>query len=95
MVLNFSNNLNRFADLVNLFLSSGEFVTKSFIRVKGASLPTELKIVKDMRPGHEGHYMIAPAKNMTLKKYLGILEELGLDRSRVKLVAKEELANAS
>ena len=62
MVLNFSNNLNRFADLVNLFLSSGEFVTKSFIRVKGASLPTELKIVKDMRPGHEGSLHDCPCK---------------------------------
>ncbi|HEY0684055.1 MAG TPA: hypothetical protein VGD45_17115 [Steroidobacter sp.] len=50
---------------------------------KGAELPKELKLVKDLRPGHEGHYMLAPAKTMPLKKYLGALEELGLDRSRV------------
>ena len=60
---------------------------------KGVSLPAELKLVKDNRPGHEGHYMIAPAKNMPLKKYLGALEELGLDRSKVQLVTKMELDN--
>lgn len=61
---------------------------------KGVPLPQELKLVKDKRPGHEDHYMIAPAKNMPLKKYLGILEELGLDRTKVQLVTKMELANA-
>jgi hypothetical protein len=53
---------------------------------KGAALPPEIALVKDRRPGHEGHYMLAPAKSMPLKKYLGALEELGLDRSRVELV---------
>ncbi|MEN9865783.1 MAG: hypothetical protein RL748_1373 [Pseudomonadota bacterium] len=60
---------------------------------KGADLPPELKLVKDRRPGHEGHYMIAPAKNMPLKKYLGVLEELGLDRSKVQLVVTGGIAN--
>ena len=54
---------------------------------KGASLPPEIVLVKDLRPGHEGHYMLAPAKSMPLKKYLGALEELGMDRSRVELLA--------
>jgi len=62
---------------------------------KGVLLPHELKLVKDKRPGHEGHYMIAPSTNMPLKKYLGLLEELGLDRSKVQLVTNMELANAS
>lgn len=53
---------------------------------KGAALPPDLKLVKDRRSGHEGHYMIAPAKDMPLKKYLGLLEELGMDRSRVQRV---------
>lgn len=61
---------------------------------KGVPLPPELKLVKDKRPGHEGHYMIAPARNMPLKQYLGVLEQLGLDRSKVQLVTKTELANA-
>ena len=46
-----------------------------------------------MRPGHEGHYMLAPSEDMPLKKYLGVLEELGLERSKVQWVTKTELAN--
>ena len=53
---------------------------------KGAALPPELVLVKDLRPNHEGHYMIAPAKTMPLKKYLGALEELGMDPARVQLI---------
>lgn len=53
---------------------------------KGAALPPELVLVKDMRPNHEGHYMIAPAKTMPLRKYLGAMEELGLDAGRVQLI---------
>jgi hypothetical protein len=60
---------------------------------KGAQIPSELKLVKDKRPGHEGHYMIAPANNMPLKKYLGALEELGLDRTRVQLLAYGSISN--
>ena len=60
---------------------------------KGVSIPTELKLVKDLRPGHDGHYMIAPATDMPLKKYLGILEELGLDKSKVELVTPQEKSN--
>lgn len=62
---------------------------------KGVLLPLELKLVKDKRPGHQGHYMIAPSETMPLKKYLGILEELGLDRSKVELVTKMELENVN
>lgn len=53
---------------------------------KGARLPDELVIAKDMRPDHEGHYLIAPSKTMPLRKYLGALEELGLDPARVQLI---------
>jgi hypothetical protein len=31
--------------------------------------------------------------DMPLKKYLGLLEELGLDRSRVRLLSAQEIAN--
>ncbi|TQV65826.1 hypothetical protein FKG94_28050 [Exilibacterium tricleocarpae] len=61
---------------------------------KGATIPDGLKLVKDLRPGHEGHYMIAPEKNMPLKKYLGLLEELGMDRTRVQMLTQAELQNA-
>ncbi len=53
---------------------------------KGARLPDELVLAKDMRPDSEGHYLIAPAKTMPLRKYLGALEELGLDPARVQLI---------
>ncbi len=36
---------------------------------KGANIPLGLRLVQDLRPGHEGHYMIAPEKDMPLKKY--------------------------
>lgn len=61
---------------------------------KDAIIPKELRVVKDMRKGHEGHYMLAPSDNMTLKKYLGILEELGLDRTKVVKLTVQEIANA-
>jgi hypothetical protein len=86
------NGFSAFDHITKIMRKPGKKVWKIS---KGATLPQELKIVKDMRPGYEGHYMIAPATRMTLKKYLGILEELGLDRSRVKLVTSTELANAS
>lgn len=54
---------------------------------KGASLGDDLVLAQDRRPGQEGrHYFIAPKRTMPLKKYLGALEELGMDRSRVELV---------
>jgi len=61
---------------------------------KGAMIPNELRLVQDKRPGHDGHYMLAPAYSMPLKKYLGILEELGLDRQKVVRLAPQEISNA-
>ena len=58
--------------------------------MKGARIPSELVVVKDMRVGLSGHYLIAPATTMPLKKYLGVLEELGMDRSRVQLIVEGE-----
>ena len=56
---------------------------------KGANLPLGLRLVQDLRPGHEGHYMIAPAS----EKVLGLLEELGMDRARVTSMTEMELAS--
>ena len=54
---------------------------------KGASLGDDLVIAQDCRPGQDGrHYFVAPKRTMPLKKFLGALEELGMDRSRVELV---------
>jgi hypothetical protein len=43
------------------------------------ALPAGLKMVND-KPGH---YCIAPATNMPVDKYKGLLEELGLKAVRV------------
>jgi hypothetical protein len=60
---------------------------------KHAQMPQGLKLVKDLRPGHDGHFMIAPEKQMPLKKYLGLLEELGMDRVRVVKLSAMEVKN--
>jgi hypothetical protein len=60
---------------------------------KGASLSLELVLVKEQRLGYDGHYMTAPVKNMPLRKYLGTIEEFGLDRSKVQLLIAESGLN--
>jgi hypothetical protein len=61
---------------------------------KGARLPDGIVLVKDMQPNHEGHFMLAPQRDMPLKKYLGLLEELGMDRLSVQLLSTQEVQNA-
>jgi len=84
------NGFSAFDHLTKIMKKPGKKVWKI---KKGVSIPSGLKLVKDMRRGHEGHYMIVPKENMPLKKYLGILEELGLDRSKVTLLTVAELSN--
>lgn len=90
MVVANGNGFSAFDHLTKVMKRPGKKVWRI---KKGASLPPELRLVKDKRPGYEGHYMIAPTKTMPLKKYLGALEELGLDRSRVELVVAGGIAN--
>lgn len=61
---------------------------------KGARLPEGVVLVEDRRPDHRGHYMLAPQQDMPLKKYLGLLEELGMNRLWVRLVLPQEIQNA-
>lgn len=91
MVIANGNGFSAFDHLTKVMRKPGKRIWR--IR-KGVPIPEGLTLVKDRRPGHEGHYMIAPSRNMPLKKYLGLLEELGLDRSKVQLVTNMELANA-
>ncbi len=86
------NGFSAFDHITRVMAKPGKKIWKI---KKGAALPSELKLVKDLRPGHEGHYMIAPARNMPLKKYLGAMEELGLDRSRVELLIAGRGVNVS
>jgi hypothetical protein len=92
MVVANGNGFSAFDHLTKTMLKPG----KKIWRIKkGATLPPELRLVKDRRPGHEGHYMIAPTATMPLKKYLGLLEELGMDRSRVELIVTGGKANVA
>ena len=84
------NGFSAFGHLTKIMKKPGKKIWKI---KKGAKLSPELRLVKDMRPANKGHYMIAPAEDMPLKKYLGFLEELGLDRSKVSLVTQMEKAN--
>jgi hypothetical protein len=84
------NGFSAFDHLTKIMKKPGKKIWKI---KRGVSIPKELKLVKDLRIGHEGHYMIVPKENMSLKKYLGILEELGLDRSKVQLLTTMELSN--
>lgn len=61
---------------------------------RGSPLPDGIVLVEDRRPGHQGHFMLAPKKDMPLKKYLGLLEELGMNRTWVQLVLPQEIQNA-
>jgi hypothetical protein len=60
---------------------------------KGVAIPAELCLVKDSRVGYEGHFMIAPLRDMPLKKYVGILEELERDPARCVKLTPQEIRN--
>lgn len=77
------NGFSAFDYLTPIMKKPGKKVWK--IR-KGASLPTGLKLVKDRRAGHQSHYMIAPAYDMPLEKYLGLMKDFGLNRSKVEIL---------
>lgn len=84
------NGFSAFDHLTKVMLKPGKKIWRIS---KWATLPKELELVKDLRDGHDGHYMIAPSEDMSLEDYLGFLEELGLDRSKVELLTPEELDN--
>ena len=51
----------------------------------GASLPSGLKLVNDT----PGHYMLAPARNMPLDTYKGLLEEMGVKCEKYLQIKKD------
>jgi len=52
-----------------------------------------IKLVKDLT--NEGHFMLAPAKDMPFKKFLGLLEEMATTPElSVKLTPQEIMNNA-
>jgi len=84
------NGFSAFSNITSIMKKPGKNV---WMLKKGALLPDGLRIVKDLRKGHENHYMLAPARNMPYKKYLGLLEELGCDTSKAVLLSRQEVQN--
>ncbi len=60
---------------------------------KHAILPDGIRVIKDMRPNHKGHFMLAPERDMPFLKYLGILEEFGIDSSKSTKLSPQEIKN--
>jgi hypothetical protein len=50
---------------------------------KGLPLPAKLKIVKDIRPGFDNHYMVAPAFDMPLSEYIMLMDQIRAKCQRV------------
>lgn len=84
------NGFSAFSAVTSTMKRKGKNVWKI---KKGANLG-QLRVVKDMRPDHNGHFMLAPVQDMPFKKYLGILEEFGLDKSKCVKLTPAEIANA-
>jgi len=61
-------------------------------RVKaGAQIDKRIRIVKDLRPGHEGHYMFAATQNMPLSDYLKVFDNLYQDKRYCRLLTSAEV----
>lgn len=84
------NGFSAFSSITSTMKRKGKNIWKI---KRGANLG-EIRIVKDMRPNHKGHFMLAPIKDMPFKKYLGILEEFGLDKSKCVKLSSQEISNA-
>lgn len=83
VVLANGNGFSAFDHITTAMQQPGKKVWKI---KKGAKLPNDVVMVKDLRRNHDGHYMLAPSKTMPLTKFLGLLEELGMDPARVERI---------
>lgn len=57
---------------------------------KGTPLPHDLRLVKDLT--RKGHYMLAPAVDMPLGKFLGLLEEIASNPAFASKLSPQEIA---
>ena len=62
------NGFSAFDHLTKIMKKPGKKIRRI---KKGVPLPIGLILVKDKRPGQDGHYMIAPGRNMPLKNISG------------------------
>ena len=61
----------------------------------GIVIRPELKLVKDQRRGHEGHFMLAPHKDMPLNDYIALIQELERDPTKCVKLTPEEIKNGN
>lgn len=84
------NGFSAFDHLTQVMKKPG----KKIWRVKaGARIDKRIRIVKDLRPGHEGHYMFAATQNMPLSEYLTVFEDLYRDNRHCGLMVPAEVAH--
>jgi hypothetical protein len=57
---------------------------------KGTPLPHDIRLVKDL--ARQGHYMLAPAVDMPLSKFLGLLEEIASNPAFASKLSPQEIA---
>jgi hypothetical protein len=60
----------------------------------GIKIDGKIQVVKDMRIGHDGHYMFAPIQDMPLMEYLKIMAEMCLDKVHCRLLSQQEVLSA-
>lgn len=56
---------------------------------KGTPLPQGMRLVQDLT--RQGHYMLAPALNMPLSKFLGLLEEIASNPAFATKLSPQEM----
>ncbi len=59
---------------------------------KGSPIPADIRLIKDLTD--PGHYMLAPANDMPLKKFLGLLEEMATNPRVCVKLSPQEIFNA-
>ncbi len=50
---------------------------------RNTPIPSGLRLVQDLRPGRNDHFMIAPTSDMPFIKYIGLLQELAVHCKKV------------
>ncbi len=61
---------------------------------KTTPIPRGLLLSKDMRPGQEGHYMIAPVQDMPVSVYTGLLEQQLSNSAFCQMLSIREVEDA-
>jgi len=50
---------------------------------RSTPIPFGLRLIRDLRPGRDDHFMIAPTSTMPFTKYIGLLQELAFHCEKI------------